>query len=90
MTQEAAFELADTYNIRMEGLGGTNDGVVGALAETGCSNNAEQRFQFSSPHVGGCQFSLSDGSARFISENIDRDLFRSLVTRSGGEVVGEL
>ncbi|MBD3675190.1 MAG: DUF1559 domain-containing protein [Planctomycetaceae bacterium] len=59
------------------------------LPETGCSNNAEQRFQFSSPHEGGCQFSLSDGSARFISENIDRDLFRGLLTRSGGEVVGE-
>ena len=59
------------------------------LPETGCSNNVEQRFQFSSPHEGGCQFSLSDGSARFISENIDRDLFRSLLTRSGGEVVGE-
>jgi prepilin-type N-terminal cleavage/methylation domain-containing protein len=57
--------------------------------ETGCSNNAEQRFQFSSLHVGGCQFSLSDGSARFISENIDVNLFRALITRRGNEVVGE-
>ena len=59
------------------------------LPATGCSNDAEQRFQFSSLHVGGCQFSLSDGSARFISENIDVDLFRALLTRNGNEVVGE-
>lgn len=59
------------------------------LPETGCSNNVEQRFQFSSLHVGGCQFSLSDGSTRFISENIDLDLYRALLTRSGSEVVGE-
>jgi prepilin-type N-terminal cleavage/methylation domain-containing protein len=59
------------------------------LPATGCSNNTEQRFQFSSLHEGGCQFSLSDGSARFISENIDLGVFRSLLTRNGNEVVGE-
>ena len=56
---------------------------------TNCSNSVERRVQFSSPHVGGCQFSLTDGSARFISENIDVDVFRFLVTRNGGEVVSE-
>jgi hypothetical protein len=56
---------------------------------TTCSSSVERQFQFSSPHVGGCHFSLCDGSGRFISENIDVNVFRSLVTRSGGEVVGE-
>jgi hypothetical protein len=56
--------------------------------ETTCSNSAERRFQFAGPHTGGVQFALGDGSARFISENIDVRLFRALVTRSGGEVVG--
>lgn len=35
MTQDEAYELADIYNIRMEGLGGTNDGIIGALAAIG-------------------------------------------------------
>jgi len=35
MSQEQAFDLADIDNIRMEGLGGTNDGIIGALAAVG-------------------------------------------------------
>ena len=53
---------------------------------TNCSSSIEQRFQFSSPHVGGAHFSLGDGSGRFISENIDIDVFRGLTTRNGSEV----
>ncbi len=56
---------------------------------TTCSGSVERQFQFSSPHVGGCHFSLSDGSGRFISENIDVSVYKSLVTRDGGETVGE-
>lgn len=44
---------------------------------------------FGSEHVGGAQFALVDGSARFISENIDMIVYRALSTRSGGEVVSE-
>lgn len=44
---------------------------------------------FSSHHPGGAQFCLGDGSVRFISEVIDTDLYHSLATISGGEVVGE-
>ena len=44
---------------------------------------------FSSPHEGGAQFVLGDGSCRFISENIDHGLYQSLATIQGGEVVGE-
>ena len=32
---------------------------------------------------------LMDGSARAVSENIDRQVWQSLGTRAGGEVVGE-
>jgi hypothetical protein len=55
---------------------------------TNCSNNVERRFQFSSLHSGGCQFALADGSARFVSETIDLDVYRAILTRSGGEAVG--
>ena len=44
---------------------------------------------FSSHHVGGAQFSLGDGSVRFISENIDGRVYRSLATIQGGELTGE-
>jgi len=40
-------------------------------------------------HTGIVQSALTDGSVRTISENIDLGVWRSLGTRSGGEVVGE-
>jgi len=40
-------------------------------------------------HTGGAQVTLADGSARFISENIAAYTLASLITRAGGEVVGE-
>jgi prepilin-type N-terminal cleavage/methylation domain-containing protein len=42
-----------------------------------------------SQHIGGVQIMLCDGSARFISENIDINLWRSLGSINGGEVLGE-
>jgi prepilin-type N-terminal cleavage/methylation domain-containing protein len=40
-------------------------------------------------HTGGAHFTLGDGAVRFISENINFDLFISLSTPAGGELVGE-
>ncbi len=40
-------------------------------------------------HAGVVQAALVDGSVRTISENIDRTTWRSLGTRSSGEIVGE-
>lgn len=42
-----------------------------------------------SRHTGGAQFTLADGSVRFVSENVDRQLYRGLMTIQGGEVIGE-
>ncbi len=46
-------------------------------------------MSFGSYHIGGAQFTLADGSVRFISENVDINLYRSLGSVGGGEVVGE-
>jgi len=43
---------------------------------------------FSSFHEGGAQFVFGDGRVRFISENVDEGVYRSLATRRGGEVTG--
>ena len=40
-------------------------------------------------HAGMVQVALCDGSARSISDSIDRSVWRALGTRNGGEVVGE-
>jgi prepilin-type N-terminal cleavage/methylation domain-containing protein len=50
---------------------------------------AQRITAFGSQHVGGAQFALADGSARFISENISQSVFQALGTRSNNEVVGE-
>ncbi|QDT54255.1 Type II secretion system protein G precursor [Caulifigura coniformis] len=42
-----------------------------------------------SRHVGGVHVTLGDGSSRFISQNLDIGVWRSLSTSQGGEVVGE-
>ena len=46
-------------------------------------------FAARSLHVGGVQAGLGDGSVRFVSENIDPDLWRAVGTKGGGEVLGE-
>ena len=42
-----------------------------------------------SHHEGAVHVVLADGSARMVSENIDRNIWRALGTRNGGEIIGE-
>ena len=44
---------------------------------------------YSSWHVGGVHLLLGDGRVRFVTQNIDSNVFRALSTRSGGEVTGD-
>jgi hypothetical protein len=46
-------------------------------------------MSFGSYHVGGAHFTMGDGSVRFISENIDLNLYQALATYKGGEPVGD-
>lgn len=45
--------------------------------------------QMQSEHPGGAHVLLGDGSVRFISENVDRDLFAGMTSISEGEVIGD-
>jgi prepilin-type N-terminal cleavage/methylation domain-containing protein/prepilin-type processing-associated H-X9-DG protein len=50
----------------------------------------EQRVcAFGSNHGSGANFTLADGSARFIAQSIPLATLRQLATRAGGEVVGD-
>ena len=45
---------------------------------------------FRSDHADGTVcFVLSDGSVRFITQNIDQNVLNALATRAGGEIIGE-
>jgi hypothetical protein len=44
---------------------------------------------FSSTHTGGVNVAISDGSVKFISQNIDPIVFTNLMRRSDGQELGE-
>lgn len=55
----------------------------------GTAQFAEYEFSFGSRHIGGAHFLMADGSVRFLSENIDANLYKALGSRNGGETIGE-
>jgi prepilin-type N-terminal cleavage/methylation domain-containing protein len=59
------------------------DARTGAFAYIKVHNGAES-YIF---HSGGAQFNFADGGTRLLSDNLDPVVFKSLVTRSGGETV---
>lgn len=52
-------------------------------------NSIGQLYGPSSQHTGGAHHLMCDGAVRFISENLDVVVYDALVSRNGGEVVGE-
>ena len=47
------------------------------------------RYTWSSMHPDGAVFLFGDGSAKFISDTVDMDVLRALMTASGGEAIGD-
>ncbi len=70
-----------------EGLGSAYGKINSRLDPTVPGVIAE--LSFGSYHVGGANFTLGDGSVRFISQNIDQTLYRALGSIGGGEVISE-
>ncbi|WP_437188416.1 DUF1559 domain-containing protein [Planctomicrobium sp. SH668] len=58
-------------------------------APHGASEIYQPNLIWNSYHVGGIHTLLSDGSVRFISENLSMDTLRALASASDGMVVGE-
>src|SRR5262249_17966847 len=46
-------------------------------------------YSFSSYHTGGVLFAMTDGSARFISNNIGLTTYRAMASGRAGEVVSQ-
>ena len=69
------------------------DNRPGSISNKNAFENSLEAIQrlcaFGSQHEGGAHFALVDGSARFISENIDQTTLRALSTRGAGEIVGD-
>ena len=72
---------------RPDGLG--KAGTPALVGSGGRPMNGCNDAEFYSFHSGGAHFLLADGSTRFISENIDMRTMAALITRQGGEVIGE-
>ncbi len=47
-------------------------------------------YSFASQHVGGGNFTMADGGVKFVSENIDLQLYRDLASINGSESTGTL
>ena len=70
----------------------STEAICGFNQSSGIGNSSQDGF--GSFHVGGAQFTMGDGSVRFISENIHSSTglngtYQKLASRNDGQVVGE-
>ncbi len=63
----------------------SNLNLAAQIAKSDVSNQPG----FNSAHIGGAAFLFADGSCRFISENIARDVFLHLANREDGNLIEE-
>ena len=85
---------ADQHNVRGNGRGYNITTVryppnSSAIGLPGVGDNNGVNNGLFSAHTGGVQVALGDGSARFLSENIDMLTLRYLCSRADSRTVGE-
>ena len=82
----------------LSGMPGSDDqpwpvfvlGHTGTVIEGQLPNNTTGHADdFTSRHAGGVNFLFADGSVRFVSNNIDVNVWVALGTREGNEIVGD-
>jgi len=55
----------------------------------GPNNAIDQTYGPSSLHTGGAHHLMADGAVRFISQNLDVNIYDALVSKGAGEIVGD-
>jgi prepilin-type N-terminal cleavage/methylation domain-containing protein/prepilin-type processing-associated H-X9-DG protein len=65
---------------------GLDCGMISSIADT---PGEHAIISARSLHAGGVNTMMADGSVRFVSENIDGDVWRSVGSRNGSETLGE-
>lgn len=85
---------AGSGNVFGAGMTTIRDGYpINGFRLGGALPGTDQQFDcnlvLNSFHVGGTHVLLADGSARFVSENIDFETFKRIGARNDGEVIGE-
>ena len=68
---------------------GNLNGISCCTIIGGSGAEGSQSFSSRSRHVGGAQVVMCDGATRFVSNNIDLNVWRSLSTARGGDIVGD-
>jgi prepilin-type N-terminal cleavage/methylation domain-containing protein len=64
-----------------------NSNSCGGTGFTGSMTNMAMQVSANSRHTGGVHAMMGDGATRFVSDNIDLNVWRALGTRAGGEAV---
>ena len=78
------YHPTEIYAVKSFGVNRINENVD--FSDTG-NLHLRNSQSFSSNHYGGANFSMADGSVRFVNEAIDFNLLIQLSSVSGGEVV---
>ena len=70
-------------------VAGGDNPICRILGDTDAAPNSSlvRMDEFASYHTGGAQFTMGDGAVRFISTNIDLNVYRNLSSRNGAEIV---
>ncbi|VTS07145.1 DUF1559 domain-containing protein [Tuwongella immobilis] len=85
-TREAGWSCANSAAMPINLDGNTPDGTV----QSGpCGINCDNLHEVYSFHTGGANFLFADGRVSFVRESIPIITMAALVTRAGGEILGE-
>lgn len=62
---------------------------IGSMGATFLPDTWWNDVSFGSSHVGGCHFLVADGSVRFVSENVNLQIYKAVMSRANSETVSE-